>query len=152
MRSISLFILILGQLSSIAQQRLDTSVYTILPYNDHVKMAMDWQFPNAHPDSMTTAQVDSAEELIDSAYTACLRDTNKHIHLMQPLQAYRRQYVALTNDQGEREIWINFFCCTFGNDWRHYAMVVDDGGGCFFQIRLNWSKKKVEELIPNGIA
>jgi hypothetical protein len=139
-------------LPAFAQQHVDTALYAVLQYDDHAKMAMDWQFPNARPDSLTMAQVDSAEELIDRAYANYLRDANKHIHLLQPLRAYHRQYVALMNEQGEREIWINFFCASFGNDWRHYIMVVDDGGGCFFQIRLNWSKKKVVELLPNGVA
>jgi hypothetical protein len=152
MRSLLMLLLCVVSLSAFAQRHVDTALYTILTYDDHAKMAMNWQFLNARPDSMTGVQVDSAEELIDSAYASYLRDANKDIHLLQPLEVYHRQYVALINEQGEREIWINFFCGSFGNDWKHSVMVVDDGGGCFFQIRLNWSKKKVVELLPNGVA
>jgi hypothetical protein len=152
MRLFLVLFLIKVQLAAFAQTHVDTALYTILPYDGRVKMAMDWQFTNARPDSLTIEQIDSAEDLIDSAYIAYIKDADKHIHLLQPLTAYRRQYVALIDDQGDREIWINFFCTAFNHDWRHSAMVVDDGGGCFFQIRINWTKRIVMELQPNGLA
>ena len=71
---------------------------------------------------------------------------------MGPLSAYRRQYVAVINGKGQKEIWVNFFCATFNHDWKHHVVIVDDGGVCFFQLWINLTLKKAYDLIPNGAA
>ena len=81
----------------------------------------------ARPESLTAAEVDDLEPLIDGAYHAYTRDTTIYLHNLLPLTKYRRQYVAVRNAKGEKEAWVNFFCADFNIDWRHAPMIVDDG-------------------------
>ena len=102
-------------------------------------------------DSFTAADVDALEPLIDSAYRAYTKDSTVYLHDLLPLRRYLRQYVAVVDSSGERKVWVNFFCGAWG-DWRHYAVVVDDGGNCFFQLFINLTRRQVLALIPNGYA
>jgi hypothetical protein len=91
------------------------------------------------------------EQLIDSSY----QENNIHHpyrQLFAPLSEYKRQYVAVINRQGQKEVWINFFCSYFDTDWKHHVLIVNDGGSCFFQLRINLSSRKARKLIPNGDA
>jgi len=130
---------------------VDTSLYTILNYDSSVEMAMDEKFNKAKPTTLSIAEINGMERLIDSSYED-YNKRNTHRQLVAPLSAYRRQYVAVLNSQGQKEVWINFFCSSFNLDWKHHVLIVDDGGVGFFQLRINLSNRKVGELIPNGVA
>jgi len=134
-----------------AHSVVDTSLYTILNYDSSVEMAMDEKINKAKPTTLSIAEINGMERLIDSSY----EDYNKRNPLRQlvaPLFAYRRQYVAVLNSQGQKEVWINFFYSSSNLDWKHHVLLVDDGGVGFFQLRINLSNRKVSELIPNGVA
>lgn len=69
------------------------------------------------------------------------------------IDGFKRQYVPIINEQGEKEIWINFFCDDWGNeDWKNELMEVDDGGNCYFNLKVNITKKSYSELYINGYA
>jgi hypothetical protein len=65
---------------------------------------------------------------------------------------YRKQLVAVTNKKGEKEVWVNCFCDDWDKAWRTQIMMVDDGGPCYFNFKLNLTTKKVYDLIVNGFA
>jgi hypothetical protein len=136
---------------TVAHPAVDTSIYAILNYDSSVDMAMDEKFNKAKPTTLSIAEVNDMEPLIDSSYQD-YNGHNMHRQLVAPLSAYRRQYVAVINALGQKEVWINFFCSFFNTDWKHHVLIVDDGGICFFQLRINLSSKKAGELIPNGVA
>ena len=101
---------------------------------------------------LTSSEVNGLEGLVDSACDAFNSDPLPHRNLRNPLSVYRRQYVAIINDKGEKMVWINFFCSSFGDDWRRHVVVVFDGGACFFRLIINLSLRKVVDLKTNGIA
>ncbi len=136
---------------TVARQFVDTSSYAILNYDSSVEMAMIEKFHKARAATLSIAEVNGIEHLIDSSYQD-YNNHNTHRQLVAPLSAYRRQYVAVVNAQGQKEVWINFFCSFFNTDWKHHVLIVDDGGVCFFQLRINLSTRNVSELIPNGVA
>lgn len=150
--------LLLGSIASSAafgqvpiRPAVDTSIYAILVYDKNVKLAMAYQFHDAQPTTLSTAEVNDMEIIIDSAYRAYNRDSSEYYHLMEPLSSYNRQYVAITNRKGQKEVWINFFCTSSG-DWKHNVVDVDDGGVCFFQLTINLSLRKAYHIIPGGSA
>lgn len=101
--------------------------------------------------SSVRLEVDSLEAIIDSAYQAYTCDSTAYLHDLLPLSIYRRQYVAVVTDKGEREVWVGFLC---GNikGWRQRPIIVDDGGKCFVQLFINLRRKKVYALEPGGLA
>jgi hypothetical protein len=131
---------------------VDTAIYTILPYDSSAMMGMNWHYSNAHAGSLNAMEVDSLEPIVDSAYGAYTRDSTAYLHNLRKLKGYWRQYIALINYNGEKIVWVNFFCADVNGDWKHRVIIVDDGGNCFFQLFINVHLGKAEDLIPNGYA
>ena len=66
------------------------------------------------------------------------------------LDEYQRQYVPILNALGEKEVWVNFFCKTSPSDkWRTNLVSVEDGGNCYFNIKVNLNKKAYYDLEIN---
>jgi len=65
---------------------------------------------------------------------------------------YKTQIISYTNNSGEKVIYANYFCSTFGADWTKEFLSVDDGGNCFFNIKVNLQTEEVFDLIVNGEA
>jgi len=133
---------------------VNTEIYTILPYDSTSMQAMNWYYKdeNGHPDTLTARQVDSLETIVDSAYRDYTKDSTAYQHSLLPLKNYRRQYVAVCTDNGEKQVWVNFLCADLNGDWKHVALSVDDGGKCFFQLFINVTRRKAIKLIPGGSA
>ena len=69
------------------------------------------------------------------------------------LKGKKRQYIPVINQEGEKEIWINFFCNEWESDgWKNDLMIVLDGGNCYFNLKVNLTNKTYSELIINGYA
>lgn len=68
------------------------------------------------------------------------------------LSRYKRQYMAIINKEGEKEVWVNCFC----EHWDWYLSTrpvqVSDGGNCFFNLKINLSKNIYYNLMINGDA
>ena len=108
-----------------SRQPVDTAIYVVLHYNDRAKLGMNGYYRDTRPDTLTPAEVDNLEPLIDSAYWAYTKASPVYLHDLLPLPLYRRQYVAVVNWSDEREVWVNFFCAGFGYG-RRAVIVVDD--------------------------
>ena len=71
------------------------------------------------------------------------------------LKNYKRQYVAVINQIGEKEVWVNCFCWdSWGENefCKHQILDVSDGGKCFFNLKINLTRKKVYDFWVNGEA
>lgn len=68
------------------------------------------------------------------------------------LEGYRRQYMPIINNQGEKIVWINFFCNSFDIDWKNEIVFVLDGGNCYFQLKVNLDKDNYFDFWVNGDA
>jgi hypothetical protein len=69
------------------------------------------------------------------------------------LKRYYRQYIVVYNKRGEKEVWVNCFCNiqSFDN-WREKTVVVMGGGNCFFNVRINLTRKSFSDFMVNGLA
>ena len=149
-----------------AQAKLDTSNYAIIKF----------ELSNPHPfgNKYKAAELELSEIIeAENILSICANNYNKLqmlryneiikrnpksksrpkiASLVIDLPRYKRQYVAVINSKGEKEIWINCFCTNFGIDWRHTIVNVDDGGNCFFNVRVNLTTKQYFNFMVNGYA
>jgi hypothetical protein len=131
--------------------KVDTTIYVMLPYDSSAMMAMNWRYTNARRASLTRLEVDDLESIVDSAYLSYTKDSTVYLHDLFPLSIYRRQYVAVITEKGEKEVWVNFICGDYGH-WRNSPVFVDDGGKCYFQLFINLTRRRAYDLIPGGAA
>ena len=76
------------------------------------------------------------------------------------LMNYKRQYLPVLNDNGEKIVWINCFCVSGSNlphfssnnpdKWNEEIIIVKDGGNCYFSVFLNLTTQRFEKLMVNG--
>lgn len=130
--------------------QVDTSFIAILPFDT----AQYWVFKGCRPLVSTKADLAQIERLLRECidnYNIEQARQNNDIKTKNPnlaidkkdfvidLAEYKRQYIAVTNDKGEKEVWINCFCDTWGKNWRKELIFVKDGGNYYFNLKLtNW--------------
>ena len=78
---------------------------------------------------------------------------------------YYRQLIPYIDENGNHIIEINAFCDILDNppdpndekpkwtkmDWKNYHVLVDDGGDCYWQIKINIDKEDYINYGPNGL-
>jgi hypothetical protein len=142
---------------------IDTSKIAILTY-DTIQNRV---FIKASPANLTSDDLVEIETL----FTICIDEHNiekeKEYLKMKEKQPrsklskdfyvidtkrHKRQYIAVINEKGEKEVWINCFCNSMNKNWRKVIIGVDDGGNCFFNLKINLTAKKYYDLMVNGHA
>jgi hypothetical protein len=69
------------------------------------------------------------------------------------LKKYGRQYIAVKDKHSHKIVYINCFCNPSEFTYRKSDWVqVDDGGNCFFQIKIDLNAKKIIDFRENGVA
>ena len=68
------------------------------------------------------------------------------------LDKYKRQYVPVINEQGEKEVWINCFCGKWNKNGKKEMLIVNDGGNCYFNLKINLTTKTIYDFMVNGEA
>jgi hypothetical protein len=143
--------------------KIDTSKIAIIPFDT----VQNWIFKKALPADLTSDDLLAIETL----FTNCIDEYNvekeKEYLKMKEKQPrsklskdfyvidakrHKRQYIAVINDKGEKEVWINCFCNSWDRNWRKEIIGVEDGGNCFFNLKINLTLKKYYELMVNGHA
>ncbi len=65
---------------------------------------------------------------------------------------YYKQFIAVINSKGEKEVWVNCFCKTDDFDWKIHVVFVLDGGSCFFNVKINLTNGLITVFSINGVA
>jgi len=73
-------------------------------------------------------------------------------HIKMELKNYQYQLIAGLNGKKEKIVLVNAFCDSMGVNWRKDIVFVNDGGRCFFNLKINLYKHKVFDFIVNGVA
>ncbi len=61
--------------------------------------------------------------------------------------------MVIKNVKGEKEVWVNCFCSVQYMDyWKKQVVFVKDGGNCFFNVKINITKKSFSDFEVNGEA
>jgi len=142
--------------------KVNTSIIAILPFT-----ASHLSFKDCNPLTLTNNDLIDIEKLlrqfVEDYNPERERQYNEIItnnpgveidkkNFIIDLTRYKRQYIAMTNDKGEKEVWINCFCSTSNKNWRKESVFVCDGGNCYFNLKINLTTGKYRELRVNGDA
>ena len=110
------------------------------------KIIYNWLFDSkCKPAKLLQTEINEVEDI----YTKCLL-ANRDLLLTS--NKYKKQLVVVLNPKGEKEIWINCFCRVTNNNWKKEIILVDDGGNCFFSLKINLTKRVYYNLQINGDA
>jgi hypothetical protein len=89
------------------------------------------------------------EELVEVEYL--LRKYVGENYKYLDLDQYYRQYVGFRDEKGDRIAWVNFFCDEAKEPWWRYGLrMVNDGGDCYFKIKINLTDGQVVYMMVNG--
>lgn len=138
---------------STSVQSVDTSLIAIIPFNK----SSNWLFDKTYsPSTLTQNDIEKIEKLLTDCvnkYNSKLSSDNKqYFSIDLTKEKYKRQYVAVTNKKGEKEVWINCLCQAHGDNWKTSIIMVDDGGNCYFNLKINLIKEKCYDFAVNGHA
>ncbi len=130
----------------------DTSLYAVIMY-DSTKV---WHLKDgSRPASLSEEEIKEIEVLL----THSVAEHNKNIkpgyegfQRIDPLKRYKRQLIPVMNNKGEKVVWVNCFCCDWGLNWRKEIIMVDDGGSCYFNLRINLNLKTSSLIEVNGVG
>ena len=128
---------------------VDTSIVAIIPFKEFGRFVFDSTYK---ADSLTQSdfiQIDSLLTACITNYNNSLTKDNSNFHISS---ADYRQYVAAINNNHEKEVWINCFCDTHNIDWKKSVVIVEDGGSCYYRLKINLTRKKYYDLSVNGEA
>lgn len=144
------------QVDQLAKNKIippDTSKTTIIEFEKNGNYPFDSTF---HPANLTKNDV----YIIDSLLVACVADYNNSLEedhnewiIDIKKHNYRKQFIAVTNKKGEKEVWINCFCHVWENEnWKTDILLVQDGGNCYFNFKVNLRTKQFYDLRVSGVA
>ncbi|MDH7447634.1 hypothetical protein [Aquimarina sp. 2201CG14-23] len=141
--------------------KLAKSDYTILTYTPK----WHWTFNNVKPSQLQESELIEIEEVLKSAIQKHnqtqknqLIEHNKNnsddpitqTNYEVQLQGYMRQYVPVINNKGQKEVFINFFCdATDEKNWQTQLVQVEDGGNCYYSVKISMETKKYYEFEVN---
>ena len=102
--------------------------FAIIEYNPNEKFP---KFESAQATNLTYEEIKKLEFII---MPKIQKNLKKH--------KYFRQYIAAINSSGEKFVWINFFCIEYYEaSHETFIMEAADGGDCFFEVKVNLTKK-----------
>jgi len=129
---------------SISVNNLDGSaVYTIIKFDESDRI-----FKDVVPANLNQKEINDIERILENSIEYYNSFKNGYIDL----NLYKRQYVAVKNKEGETEVWVNCFCQTAGEKWKTEIIDIDDGGNCYFNLKINLTKSSYYDFIVNGEA
>ncbi|WP_339836475.1 hypothetical protein [uncultured Flavobacterium sp.] len=70
---------------------------------------------------------------------------------LNDLKKYYRQYVVYLNQNNEKCVYINAMCnVDIIPNWKQELLDISDGGSCYWNLKINLSKRIYQNLIVNG--
>ena len=132
--------------------QFDTSKVTIISFDESESHPFDSNYRQATLTQADLNQVDTLLIKCVTEYNRSLEQGYKRFSIDLIKNNYKRQLVAVTNNKGEKEVWVNCFCRASSYKWKSQIMLVEDGGNCYFNFKINLSSKRVYDLAVNGLA
>ena len=138
---------------SCESNNLGDDQYTVIEYgNNHWK----FMFDNCTPSDLNYDEILEIESIIGqkiSEHKKLMSEWDEELSDAESEITFRRQYVPVILDNGEKAVWINFLCgSNHFEDWKENLVIVSDGGPCFFQLKVNLNRKEFYDYRYNGIA
>ena len=165
MKKIFTLISFLFVFSAKSQSKLDTSKYTIFQFDRNIPVVFG---KGCRTTVLTPHEINKAEQVLikcifnyniqQQKYSIKAKKLYPDIDQNQffiDLSKYKRQYLTVINEKGEKEIWINCFRPWNNsgfNYWRKKIVRVNDGGNYFFNVIINLATNKYYQFSTNGIG
>ncbi len=143
--------LLATSLTVFGQINFDTSKTAILEYNPKSRWPFDSTFKSAKLTQNQLQVVDSMLIVCVANYNTLLDNDHKQWTIDLKKRNYRKQLIVVTNDKGEKEVWVNCFCRVDNDKWKTKMFGVEDGGNCYFNFKINLTTNKYYELGVNGV-
>ena len=132
----------------------DTSKIAIIPFN-YRDFYGEVDGSNS-PDTLTQQDIFTIDSILRRSvieHDSSLRGRDKNAYFIDLSNwNYRRQYVCYRNSMNEKIVYVDCFCSALGNNWKKHLMIVDDGGRCFFNVKINLTHKTYFDFFVNGYA
>ena len=131
--------------------KFDTLKTVILPFIDKNKRYFDSTYRLA-----TLSQTNLTD--IDSLLTKCVIDFNntldqdhKWFSIELHKKHYRQQLIAVTNQKGQKEVFVNCFSDTSFDKWKTTIYFALDGGNSLFHFKINLDTKTYYDMRVNAM-
>lgn len=117
---------------------------------------IDVYLPGAKEASLTTKEISVALSLLKKTV-----ESHNNSEMVKAVGADHLTFIDIKNYKvqflpgtinNEKWVYANCFCDSFGSDWKKDLISVDDGGKCYFQVRLNLTKGEYADFMINGIG
>jgi hypothetical protein len=154
----------------VPEKPIDTSKYVVFKFDisrdDHLFKSVD------KPGNLSASEIAKIETIIsrkaneyNKREKAFQDSINKKFYGKEPVNSvkfdnlihqpekYYKQFLAIINSKGEKEVWVSCFCDKQDNAyWKTEWVGVKDGGSCYFKIKINLTNNTVSGFYVNGIA
>jgi hypothetical protein len=127
---------------------IDTSRYAVLTFNPSRDGFIFSQYYK--PAAVSVEEIKMIEKVISVTVTEHNKQSKS---IITNPGKYYKQIIAVINSNGEKEVWVNCFCTPYEKRyWRKGVVLVEDGGPCFFNIKINIHTNTVMSLAVNGVG
>lgn len=102
------------------------------------------------PVKLTKDQLDIVQSIIKEVSDSLHflnTSTNVNTGIVDTLK-HSFQIVSAINNRGRVYLWINAICDP-DKDWRHRLIFVDDGGSCYYRLKINLKTKQYFDIEIN---
>lgn len=155
--------------SNTAVLKVDTSKAVVLEYNSKDKKHKII-FENCKNSFLTNEEIEKVEitldkiiakqnirqkELFQIMSKKYPEEKYKLFEFLVKKENYKRQYICVNNEDGEKEVFVNLFCKEFYpflKDWRKKLVWNYGGGSCFFNFKINFDKNLYYSVWFNAEA
>ncbi len=126
-----------------------------------------WLFEAAKPTTLTSREVQELQTLLLECVEKYNHKQQKRFDTLSKthpehnlsfqnytieLSRYKKQFYPVISKEGQKEVWVNCFCDDFDIDWRKEIIIVQDGGNCYFNMKINLTTKKCSPIYVNSEA
>ena len=128
-------------------EKIDTSRIAILQFAKENTFHFN---KSDRPANLSQDDITQIETLIGNAVIENNKKGGKYFHI-ENSSKYYKQLVAIINPKGEKEVWVNCFCTLpQGFDWKKNAVLMLDGGSCYFNLKINLTKNITFDFYVNN--
>jgi hypothetical protein len=130
----------------------DTSKTAIIEFNKRSRWPFDSTYSAATLLQPELKTIDSFFVVVVENYNNSLDKEHKQWSIDINNRNYKKQLIVVTNNKGEKEVWVNCFCRAENDKWKTKMFGVEDGGNCYFNFKVNLTIKTYYDLGVNGVA
>lgn len=153
--------LVLSSCKSSEPSLLATTEYTIIEYDQELRFPFKEKM---EPVNLSIKEIIEIENVIKEKVLKIVALNTKQIDSyksdsrnktgFKSSYLFRRQYISGVNKNGEKVVWINFFCGDrhANSNWKNSMVIVSDGGSCYFNLKVNLNTKEIYDIGINGVA